>query len=64
MARGKTEIKVGLTVVLAGVILVFGLLWIKGYSYGRNYYTVDLLFPDVGALEFGDALPHYGPRGK
>ncbi len=65
MARGKTEIKVGLTVVLAGIILVAGLLWIKGYSYGRNYHTVDLLFPDVGALETGDPVLVSGVnRGK
>jgi len=65
MPRAKTEIKVGLTVVSAVVILLAGLLWIKGYRYGHQFYAVRLVFPDVGILETGDPVLVNGVhRGK
>jgi phospholipid/cholesterol/gamma-HCH transport system substrate-binding protein len=62
MAPPKAEIKVGLTVVVATIIFLAGLLWIKGYRYGRHYYTVSVLFPDVGNLETGDPVSVNGVR--
>jgi len=62
MASPKAEIKVGLTVVLAAIILLAGLLWIKGYRYGSQYYTMHILFPDVGSLETGDPVSVNGVR--
>jgi len=65
MPRAKTEVKVGLTVVLAAVILLGGLLWIKGYRYGERFYTIRILFPNVGTLETGDPVLVNGVnRGK
>lgn len=62
MVSSKAEIKVGLTVVVAAVILLAGILWIKGYRYGSHFYTISILFPDVGNLETGDPVSVNGVR--
>jgi len=65
MPHRRTEVKVGLTVMAAAAILLSGLLWIKGYRYGYRFYTVQILFPDVGNLETGDPVSVSGVnRGK
>lgn len=65
MPRANIEVKVGLTVVLAVVILVAGLLWIKGYRFGHQFYTVQIQFSDIGTLDRGDPVLVTGVnRGK
>jgi phospholipid/cholesterol/gamma-HCH transport system substrate-binding protein len=65
MARANIEVKVGLTVVLAAVILIAGLLWIKGYRFGHRFYTTQIIFSDIGTLEKGDPVLVTGVnRGK
>jgi phospholipid/cholesterol/gamma-HCH transport system substrate-binding protein len=65
MPRANVEIKVGLTVVVAMIILIAGLLWIKGYRFGHRFYTVQILFSDIGTLERGDPVLVTGVnRGK
>jgi len=65
MPRSNVEIKVGLTVVLAAVILIAGLLWIKGYRFGHRFYRVQIIYPEVGTLNRGDPVLVNGVnRGK
>jgi len=54
MERSGTEFKVGLTVLLALVIFVGGLLWLKGFRLRTSRYTVQVMFPNVGTLDVGD----------
>jgi phospholipid/cholesterol/gamma-HCH transport system substrate-binding protein len=56
MASKNIELKVGL-LVLAGAAIVILAIWLaKGYQYGREFYTVSALFPEVGALASGDPV--------
>ncbi len=65
MPRANIEVKVGLTVVLAAVILIAGLLWIKGYRFGHRFYTTQIIFSDIGTLDEGDPVLVTGVnRGK
>lgn len=65
MPRANMEIKVGFTVVLATVILIAGLLWIKGYRFGHRFYPLQIIYPEVGTLSQGDPVLVNGVnRGK
>jgi phospholipid/cholesterol/gamma-HCH transport system substrate-binding protein len=61
VSRG-TEIKVGLTVLVAAAILLWGLSWLKDYSlgYGRRVWQVD--FPQTGGLAASDEVQVNGLR--
>lgn len=56
MASKYIEIKVGLLVLAGAAILIVALYLAKGYQYGREYYTVQVVFPEVGALAPGDPV--------
>ncbi len=49
----KTELKVGLAVVLSIVILVGGILWGKGYRLSVARYKIMVEFSNIGGLETG-----------
>ncbi|MEJ2052549.1 MAG: MlaD family protein [Calditrichaceae bacterium] len=51
-----TEFKVGLTVIIATFILIFGIIWGKGFKLQTNKYQLSILFENVGGLVPGDPV--------
>ncbi|MCP4566322.1 MAG: MCE family protein [FCB group bacterium] len=65
MASKNIEVKVGLLVIVGAAILIVALYLAKGYQYGREFYSVNVLFPEVGALAPGDPVAVSGVnKGK
>lgn len=65
MNNKSVELKVGLVVLLACAILIFGLIWVKGIRFDQTRYRYSAIFPNVGALEVGDPVSVSGvPKGK
>jgi len=65
MATKNVELKVGLLVLVGAAILVFAVWLAKGYQYGQEYYSVSVIFPEVGALSPGDPVAVSGVnKGK
>ena len=65
MASRTTEFKVGLTVLFALAALGWGIIWVKGYRYGKEVAQYRVLFPNVGALSAGDPVAVNGvTKGK
>jgi phospholipid/cholesterol/gamma-HCH transport system substrate-binding protein len=62
MDGSKAELKVGLTVILAVVVFIGSILWIKGIQFGREYHEFGVWFPNVGSLEIGDPVSVSGVR--
>ncbi len=58
----KAEFKVGLTVIVAVVVFIGSLLWIKGIQFGHEYHDFAVWFPNVGSLEVGDPVSVSGVR--
>ncbi len=61
----KVNLKVGITVIVALVILLYGIAFLKGYKFGieTNQYTV--YFNDVNGLKEGDQVGVMGvAKGK
>ena len=56
------EIKVGAFVVLGLLILFFGIIWAKGYSFSSNKYKVDIVFKNASGLGEGDPVTVNGVR--
>jgi len=51
--RKRTEIRVGIAVLLSLVILIGGIMWGKGFSLRAKRYVIEVLFDNVGGLENG-----------
>ncbi|MGB8657143.1 MAG: MlaD family protein [Candidatus Zixiibacteriota bacterium] len=65
MSNRSTELKVGLVVFLAGLILILGLVWVKGIRFNQTRYRYSVIFPNVGSLEIGNPVSVSGvPKGK
>jgi phospholipid/cholesterol/gamma-HCH transport system substrate-binding protein len=65
MDGAKTELKVGITVLVAVTILVVGLLWLKGFELHKSRYLQYVWFPNIGALNVGDPVSISGVnKGK
>jgi phospholipid/cholesterol/gamma-HCH transport system substrate-binding protein len=61
----NVELRVGVVVLLACAILIFGMIWVKGIRFDQTRYRYSVLFPNVGALEVGDPVSVSGvPKGK
>lgn len=57
MARERgVELRVGLTVVIATLVLVIGTAWLAGSGLHRKGYTVTVIFPQVGGLAADDPV--------
>jgi phospholipid/cholesterol/gamma-HCH transport system substrate-binding protein len=56
MRRRSTEVKVGITVVLAVIILIAGVIWIEKVSFSKKYVSYTVYFNDVGGLDPGDPV--------
>jgi len=65
VSNKSTELRVGVVVLLACAILIFGLIWVKGIRFDQTRYRYSVIFPNVGALEVGDPVSVSGvPKGK
>jgi phospholipid/cholesterol/gamma-HCH transport system substrate-binding protein len=61
----SVELRVGLVVLAACILLVFGLIWVKGVRFDQTRYRYSVIFPNVGTLEKGDEVSVSGvPKGK
>jgi phospholipid/cholesterol/gamma-HCH transport system substrate-binding protein len=61
----KLEIQVGIVFVLAVLILVFGVMWFKNYSFRSTYARVTIVFPSTSGLLKGDPVEVAGvPSGQ
>jgi phospholipid/cholesterol/gamma-HCH transport system substrate-binding protein len=58
----KTEIKVGLTVFLGIILLIWILGWAKNMNVGSQNREVMVKFPNTGGLEVGDNVTVNGVR--
>lgn len=56
----STEIKVGMVVIAAVIILIYGIIWVKGYQFAVGHYEYTALFPQVGTLSIGDPVAVLG----
>lgn len=54
------EVKVGTVVILAIIILLYGIIWVKGYKFHVEHYEYSCLFPQVGTLDIGDPVSVLG----
>lgn len=51
-----TEFKVGLTVIIATLILIFGIIWGKEFRLQTNKYQISLSFDNIGGMVPGDPV--------
>ncbi|HER43959.1 MAG TPA: MCE family protein [Candidatus Eisenbacteria bacterium] len=52
----KLELRVGLTIFVAAVILSVGMLWFQGFEIGKRSYELNAVFPMVGGIDPGDEV--------
>ena len=65
MAKKAVELKVGVVVIAAVIMLVVTILWIQGFQFSQHYHTVKVVFDDVGGLKKGDMVSVSGvTKGK
>ena len=52
----RLELRVGLTIFIAAVVLIVGLLWFQGFEIGKRSYEINAVFPMVGGIDPGDEV--------
>ncbi len=57
-----TEFKVGLTIILSTLILIFGIIWGKEFSLHTDKYQVQVVFDKVGGMVPGDPVTVNGVK--
>jgi phospholipid/cholesterol/gamma-HCH transport system substrate-binding protein len=60
MDKHTAELRVGILIILALIIFGYGIIWIKGYKFRAEHYTLEVLFPRVGNLGIGDPVSVLG----
>lgn len=58
----STEFKVGLTVVISTMILIFGIIWGKEFRLKTNKYQISIVFDNVGGMVVGDPVTVNGVK--
>ncbi len=56
MTEHANEVRVGVTLTLAGLLLVVGILWLGGFSFGESRYSFSIMFTEVSGLVVGDKV--------
>jgi phospholipid/cholesterol/gamma-HCH transport system substrate-binding protein len=56
MTGHANEVRVGITLTVAGVLLVLGILWLGGFSFGDTRYEFSIMFSEVAGLVEGDKV--------
>ncbi|MGE5693476.1 MAG: MlaD family protein [Candidatus Zixiibacteriota bacterium] len=65
MSPKTAEWKVGLVILAAIALLIYGIIWIRGTRIGQKTYPVAVVFPNVGSLSAGDPVSVSGVlKGK
>lgn len=65
MDRKSLELRVGITVLVAALILILGLMWYQGFNMRKQTYELFAVFPMVGGITKGDVVSVDGvERGK
>ena len=62
MDNRTIELRVGIVVAIAAIILFLGIIWIKEYRFNVERYKYGVLFPNVGALGVGDPVTVLGVK--
>lgn len=62
MKKSNTELRVGLTALLAVLILVFGTMWAKDIRFATRHNTLTFAFHNSGGLRPGDPVMINGVR--
>lgn len=62
MASKSIELRVGLLIIAAVIIVVGAIVWIQGYRFGKGNYIVTVMFNEVGSLNKGDPVMVSGIR--
>jgi phospholipid/cholesterol/gamma-HCH transport system substrate-binding protein len=61
----RSEVLVGVVIVLGLVLIVFGTVWLRGGGWGREEFTLQARFREVGQLVRGNAVKLRGvPIGR
>ncbi len=56
MTERGNELRVGVTLTLAGLVLILGILWLGGVKFGDSTYRFNVVFPEVAGLGVGDRV--------
>lgn len=56
MTERGNELRVGITLTVAGLVLIFGILWLGGIKLGKHTYGFSVVFPEVAGLSVGDRV--------
>lgn len=56
MTGHANEMRVGITLTVAGVLLVVGILWLGGFTFGETRYSFRIMFVEVAGLVEGDKV--------
>ena len=56
MTERGNELRVGITLTIAGLVLIFGILWLGGLKLGDDAYRFSVVFPEVAGLAVGDRV--------
>jgi len=65
MASKKTELRVGITIIVGLIILAGSLYWLEGVQLTSNSRVIRVKFADVGTLSIGDKVTVSGVyKGK
>jgi phospholipid/cholesterol/gamma-HCH transport system substrate-binding protein len=62
MDNRTIELRVGIVVAIAVIVLFLGIIWIKEYRFNVERYKYGVLFPNVGALSAGDPVTVLGVK--
>ncbi len=56
MRENASDVRVGVTLTAAGVLLVLGILWLGGFTFGESRYPLTIMFVEVAGLAAGDKV--------
>jgi phospholipid/cholesterol/gamma-HCH transport system substrate-binding protein len=56
MTEHGNELRVGVTLAIAGAVLVIGVLWLSEFQFGDERYQLSVVFPEVAGLVPGDKV--------
>jgi phospholipid/cholesterol/gamma-HCH transport system substrate-binding protein len=56
------EIKVGITILVGVIMLVMGIVWLKGITFKPNTFQVSIVFNNTSGLQIGDGVTVSGMR--
>jgi phospholipid/cholesterol/gamma-HCH transport system substrate-binding protein len=56
MTGHANEVRVGITLTIAGALLVLGILWLGGFTFGETRYRFSIMLSEVAGLAAGDKV--------